>query len=92
MDEQQCLSKLHRNMGHADPQKLEYMCKQFGCDNRIIRAIPDIRCSTCQESQAPHIPRPSAIQEPVDFGDVVAMDGITWTNDGNRCQEGPRPI
>ena len=79
-DEQQWLLKLHRNMGHPGQQKLEYMCRQLGCEDRILKAIPDIRCSTCQESQPPTIPRPSAIKELLDFGDIVAMDGITWTN------------
>ena len=79
-EEQQWLLKLHRNMGHPGQQKLEYMCRQLGCEDRILKAIPEIRCSTCQESQPPTIPRPSAIKEPLDFGDIVAMDGITWTN------------
>ena len=79
-EEQQWLLKLHRNMGHPGHQKLTYMCKQLNCDERILKAVPDIKCSTCQESQTPTIPRPSAIKEPLDFGDIVAMDGITWTN------------
>ena len=79
-EEQQWLLKLHRNMGHPGHQKLEYMCRQLNCDDKIIKAISDIRCSTCQESQSPTIPRPSAIKEPLDFGDIVAMDGITWSN------------
>jgi hypothetical protein len=44
------------------------------------KAIGDIRCSTCQELKGPAIARPSAIHEPSDFGDVVSMDGVVWTN------------
>ena len=78
--DQSWLLKLHRNLGHPSRQKMEYVCKQLGCNSEILRAIPDIRCSTCLESRGPDIPRPSAVKEDRDFGDIIAMDGVTWKN------------
>ena len=79
-DEQSWLLKLHRNLGHPGHAKLTEFCRQLQCPDRILKAIRDIQCSVCQESRGPVISRPSAIHEPCDFGDVVSMDGITWTN------------
>ena len=79
-EEQAWLLKLHRNMGHPGAQKLVEFCKQLQCSPHILQAIPEIRCSTCAETSRPSIARPSAIHEPSDFGEVVSMDGISWTN------------
>ena len=79
-EEQAWLLKIHRNMGHPGSQKLETFCRQLQCPNRILQAIPDLRCSTCVETTMPKIARPSAIPEHTDFGDVISMDGVVWTN------------
>eukprot|EP00434_Breviolum_minutum_P029213 symbB.v1.2.025839.t2/scaffold2536.1/size76742/5 len=79
-EEQSWMLKLHRNLGHPGTQKLTEFCRQLGCPERILHAIPDIRCSTCAEAGRPKISRPSAIHETVDFGEIVSMDGITWSN------------
>ena len=79
-EEQSWLIKLHRNMGHPGAQKLVEFCRQLKCPPHILQAIPEIRCSTCAETSRPRIARPSAIHEPFDFGSVVSMDGILWTN------------
>ena len=55
-------------------------CRQLGCPSEILQAIGDLKCSTCAENQDPKIARPSSIHDHGDFGDVVAIDGITWTN------------
>eukprot|EP00435_Cladocopium_sp_Y103_P055151 s532_g18.t1 len=78
--DQQWLIKLHKNLGHPGLQKMQYVCQQLGCSPEIQKALVDLRCSTCLESKGPEIPRPGSIKEPMDFGDVVAMDGVTWTN------------
>ena len=80
-EEQSWLLKLHRNLGHPGTQKLVEFCRQLGCPDRFLHAIPDLKCSTCAEVSRPKISRPSAIHESVDFGEVVSMDGITWTNE-----------
>ena len=79
-EEQAWLLKLHRNLGHPGQGKLSEFCRQLKCPEHIIAGIPDLRCSTCQESRGPVIARPSAIHETCDFGDVVSMDAIQWTN------------
>ena len=58
-------------MGHPGAQKLQRFCQQLGWPNRILQAIPDLRCSTCLAT---------AIHEPTDFGDVASMDEIVWSN------------
>ena len=79
-EEKSWLLKVHRNLGHPGVQKMQAFCKQVGCSQELLQALPDMKCSTCIESKGPMIPRPSAIHEERDFGDVVSVDGITWTN------------
>ena len=74
------LLKVHRNLGHPGAMKLTEFCRQLGCPSEILQAIGDLKCSTCAENQDPKIARPSSIHDHGDFGDVVAIDGITWTN------------
>eukprot|EP00435_Cladocopium_sp_Y103_P062589 s281_g24.t1 len=79
-EEQSWLLKIHRNMGHPGAQKLQRFCQQLGCPSHLQQAIPDLRCSTCLETSQPKLARPSAIHDPVDFGDIVSMDEIVWSN------------
>jgi hypothetical protein len=78
--DQAWLLKIHRNLGHPGSPKLVDFCRQLNCPEHILQAIPDLQCSTCKELQMPKAARPGAIHEHGDFGDVVSMDGITWTN------------
>eukprot|EP00435_Cladocopium_sp_Y103_P045882 s225_g13.t1 len=55
-------------------------CNQLKCPEEFLPAMPDMHCSTCKETQQPKVTRPAAIHEPMDFGEVISMDGITWTN------------
>ena len=80
VEEQQWLLKIHKNLGHPGIQKMTSFCKQMQCSPEIIRAIPDIKCSTCLETVGPKVPRPSAIHVDLDFGDIMSMDGVSWTN------------
>eukprot|EP00435_Cladocopium_sp_Y103_P014229 s1308_g3.t1 len=79
-DVQTWVLKLHRNLGHPGAAKLSAFCKQLGCPPEVLRGIPDLKCSTCIEQQAPRTARPAAIHTPGDFGDVVSMDAVKWTN------------
>ena len=78
-NEQAWVLKLHRNLGHPGSAKLVDFCRQLKCPDRILQAIPDLQCSTCEETQGPRIARPGAIHEHGDFGDVVSAD---WSMDG----------
>ena len=77
---QRWILKIHRNMGHPGTQKLRTFCRQIQCPETIVQGVADLKCSTCLENKAPNIARPSAIHEVQDFGDVVSMDGVSWTN------------
>ena len=79
-EEQAWLLKVHSNMGHPGTQKLKTFCHQLGCPENVVRAIDDLKCSTCTETKQANIPRPSAIHENHDFGGVLSMDGIAFTN------------
>ena len=79
-EDQAWLLKLHRNLGHPSSAKLIETCRQLNCDSQILHAVPDLKCSTCVETQRPPIARPSAIHGEGDFGDSISMDGVTWTN------------
>ena len=79
-EEQSWLIKIHRNLGHPGSQKLQNFCRQLNRPNHILQAIPDMKCSTCTELRPPSISRSAAIHEPMDFGSVVSMDGVTWHN------------
>jgi hypothetical protein len=77
---QSWILKLHRNLGHPGAAKLLEFCKQLGCPTEIQNGIRELKCSTCQEQQTPQIARPAAIHAPGDFGDVISMDAVKWTN------------
>ena len=79
-DERNWILKVHKNMGHPSAAKLKAFCQQLGCQPEIVEALDDLRCSTCVETKSPELAKPSAIHPPLDFGDVVGMDGIKWTN------------
>ena len=57
-DEQAWLLKIHRNLGHPGSQKLVEFCRQLKCPDRILHAIPELKCSTCAETKPPTIARP----------------------------------
>lgn len=78
-EKQAWLLKLHRNLGHPSVSKLRVFCQQLQCSEEILKAIQDLKCSTCQETQPPRQARPSAIHDARDFGDMISIDGITWT-------------
>lgn len=79
-ENRQWLLKIHRNLGHPSSTKLLEFCRQLQCPKEILQGIPDIRCSTCLENKRPDIARPSAIHPEGEFGDIISMDGISWTS------------
>ena len=79
-DQRAWLIKIHKNLGHPGAAKMQAFCKQMMRPPEVIEAIPHIKRSTCIESKGPAIPRPSVIHEGKDLGDIVSMDGATWTN------------
>ena len=80
--EREVLLRCHKNLGHPSADRLKTLLKQQGFRPEAIDAIDDLRCSNCQEQQAPKISRPAAIKEPLDFNDKISMDGIAWKSKG----------
>ena len=78
-EERACMLRVHKNMGHPKPTKLKTFCQQMGRPE-MIEAIDDLRCSACIESKGPELAKPSSIHTNLEFGDVVSMDGVKWTN------------
>ena len=79
-EEQQWIKKIHKNLGHPNAQKLIIALKGQQCDNRIIDAIPDFRCSVCHEMSQPKRARPASLPEDREFNDCIGCDIIVWTN------------
>ena len=77
-DKRQLLMKIHKNLGHPGSQQLQTILRQQGWSSDVISAIPDMKCSACQETQRPRISRPATCKPDLDFGDIVSMDGIRW--------------
>ena len=74
------LMKIHKNAGHPGADKLAYLLRQQGYRPELVAAVPDLACSACAMLSRPKISRPSAIHSPLDFNDVISMDGYTWKN------------
>ena len=84
LQERQWLSKIHHNLGHPNPMKLQAVLKTQGIDDRLIQGLTDFQCGTCHELQEPKIARPASLTEPRDFNDCVGCDLITWTAKSGR--------
>ena len=74
------LMKLHKNLGHPDSKVLSRALKDQGWDKQCLEGISDMVCPTCHEQQRPKLARPSHLDEPREFNDLVLIDGIDWTN------------
>ena len=78
--QRRALIKVHGNLGHPHCQKLQNVLRQQNWPSDMVNAVADMKCSTCQELQRPKIQRSAAVKDDLDFGDIVAMDGISWKN------------
>ena len=83
VDEKNQLVKLHKNLGHPDPNVLSAHLKTQGAPEHIVRAAQDFVCDACVESQKPHHQRPSKLHPPREFNDVIGLDGFFWKGKGN---------
>ena len=76
--------RLHKNLGHPDPQKLSKVLQQRGYSQELYQGVLDLKCSTCQMQQRPKLQRPATLKEELEFGDKVSIDGIKWRNKQNQ--------
>ena len=73
------LQRLHHNLGHPDPARLQRMLQDQGADPQIVQGALDMQCDVCLETQKkPKLPHLSAIHDDLDFNDVVGADGAHW--------------
>ena len=72
--------RLHKNLGHPDPQKLSKVLQQRGYSPELYQGVLDLKCSTCQMQQRPKLQRPATLKEELEFGDKVSIDGVKWKN------------
>ena len=64
--------------GHSLKYMGTLVLRQQNWPSDMVNAVADMKCSTCQELQRPKIQRSAAVKDDLDFGDIVAMDGISW--------------
>jgi hypothetical protein len=73
------LARLHHNLGHPDPARLQRLLIDQGAENSVIQGALDMQCDVCLETQRkPKLPHPSAVHDDLDFNDVVGADGAHW--------------
>ena len=77
--EKQDLVKLHKNMGHPDPQKLALHLEALGAQPHIIAAAREFVCDACVESTHTKHQRPSQLHDAKEFNELVGIDGFYWT-------------
>ena len=70
------LIKLHKNLGHPDPEKLSQHLRLQGADPKIVDAAREFVCDACVESSSFRHQRPAQLHEPREFNDTVGIDGF----------------
>ena len=79
-EDQNMLSKIHKNMGHPSPERMSTMMLQQGFRPEMVKAARHFQCSVCTQSSLPKHARPSSLKDDLDFNDRISIDGVTWTN------------
>ena len=75
------LMRLHRNLGHPDPEKFCRFLLERGAKPEIVEGAKDMCCDTCVETKTgPKLSQPGKIHPNLDFNDVVGADGAYWRN------------
>ena len=70
------LIRIHNNLGHPAPQTLANHLKAAGENPEMIQAALDYQCDVCLESTEPRHQRPSKLPSPLEFNDLVGVDGF----------------
>ena len=79
-NEQQTISKIHKNMGHPSPERMSTLMLQQGFRPEMIQAARHYQCGTCIQNSQPKHARPSSFKDDLDFNDRICMDGVKWTS------------
>ena len=76
------LIKLHKNLGHPDPERLAQHLSQQGADPKIVAAAREFVCDACVESTSFRHQRPAQLHDPQEFNNTVGVDGFFWSGRG----------
>ena len=77
--EKQDLIKVHKNLGHPDPNVLSQHLKLNGAEEHIVEAAREYICDACVETSKFKHQRPAKLHEPREFNELVGIDGFFWT-------------
>lgn len=77
--EKQDLIKLHKNLGHPDPNVLAEHLKMQRAAEHIIDAAREFVCDACVESSQVRHQRPAKLHDPKEFNEMVGADCFYWT-------------
>eukprot|EP00435_Cladocopium_sp_Y103_P004696 s6476_g1.t1 len=78
-DEKQNLIKIHKNLGHPDPNVLASHLKQNGAADHIVEAAREYICDACVETTKFSHQRPAKLHDPKEFNEILGIDGFFWT-------------
>ena len=79
-EERIALVRVHKNLGHPNPERLSTLLRQQGFRAEVAKAALDFKCSVCQSQAKPRLHYPATIREELDFNDRISLDGFYWTN------------
>ena len=71
--------KLHKNLGHPDPNVLADHLKVQGAPDHIVAGAREYVCDACVESTFRRHQRPAKLHEPLDFNHTLGIDGFYWS-------------
>ena len=71
--------KLHKNLGHPDPNVLADHLKIQGAPDHIVAGAREYVCDACVESTSRRHQRPAKLHDPVDFNHTLGIDGFYWS-------------
>ena len=79
-EDQSLLMKIHKSLGHPNPERLSTMMLKQGYRPELARAARHFRCDVCIQNSQPKAARPSTLRDDLEFNDRVSVDGFSWTN------------
>ena len=71
--------KLHKNLGHFDPNVLADHLKIQGAPDHMVAGAREYVCDACVESTSRRHQRPAKLHDPVDFNHTLCLDGFYWS-------------
>ena len=77
--EKRDLVKLHKNLGHPDPNVLADHLKMQKAADHIIEAAREFVCDACVESMQVRHQRPAKLHDPKEFNEMIGADCFFWT-------------